>query len=322
MKFQTLHNSSATSLRRGGAPTYAASPHGRLVLLLGLAILTIACIGLVGCSEQRDASQMRDAQEQEALASDLPSPSDGMDYDPWESVNDKTFYFNFNVADHYAIKPAAKVWSRLPEQFRQSLANAFYNLDMPKRFVNKVLQGRLPGAGLELTRFVLNTTIGFAGFFDVASRLGIEKTDADTGETFALYGVGPGPYLVLPLMPPLDVRDAFGFAADSFMDPLSWFITPIGADFGRSAAKQINERANNMEMYDDVEDTSLDLYAAVRNGYLQRRRKFIEDAIRDRNRSWRRIYQPSEPKGQSPLGEDPKSTEQPPANDDVESSIK
>ena len=90
-----------------------------------------------------------------------------MDYDPWESINDKTFYFNFNLADHYAIKPAAKVWADvLPDKFRQSLANAFYNLDMPKRFVNKVLQGRLPSAGMELTRFVVNTTVGVAGLFD------------------------------------------------------------------------------------------------------------------------------------------------------------
>ena len=292
MQFQTLHNSSAISLRRGKATTHAASQYHRLVRMMGLAILSIVCVSLIGCSSQRDASQMPNVQEREALASDLPAPSDGMDYDPWESINDKTFYFNFNLADHYAIKPAAKVWSRLPEQFRQSLANAFYNLDMPKRFVNKVLQGRLPSAGLELARFVVNTTVGVAGLFDVASRLHIEKTDADTGETFALYGVGPGPYLVVPLLPPLDVRDAFGFAADSFMDPLSWFVTPIGADFGRSAAKQINERANNMQLYDDVEDSSLDLYAAVRNGYLQRRRKTIEDAIRDRDRAWGRISHP------------------------------
>jgi hypothetical protein len=131
MELQTLHNSPATPIRRGKAATYAASPHGRLVLMLGLAIVSIVCLSLIGCSGQRDA-QMRDAQQREALASDLPSPSDGMDYDPWEKINDKTFYFNFNLADHYAIKPAAKVWSRLPEQFRQGLANAFYNLDMPK----------------------------------------------------------------------------------------------------------------------------------------------------------------------------------------------
>jgi len=202
-------------------------------------------------------------------------------------------------AHRHLRQPAAEVWSRLPEQMRQSLANAFYNLAMPRRFVNKVLQLRLPGAGIELTRFVINTTAGVAGLFDVASRLGLEKSDADTGETFAVYGVKPGPYLVLPLLPPLTVRDTFGFAADSFMDPLSWFVTPIGADFGRAAAQRINERANNMKLYDDVEDTSIDLYAAVRNGYLQRRRKAIQDAIRDQDRTRESIFHSFEPQDQS-----------------------
>jgi len=309
MEFQRLHDTSEPMAGRGKSVPYTDSPHGRLVLLLGLAILSVVIISLVGCSAHREDSQIN-AQERAAIASDLPSPSGEMDYDPWGSFNDKTFYFNFDLADHYAIKPAAKVWSKtFPEQVRQSLANAFYNLDMPKRFVNKVLQGRLPSAGIELTRFVLNTTVGVVGLFDVASRVGLEKSDADTGETFALYGVKPGPYLVLPLLPPLDVRDAFGFAADSFMDPLSWFVTPIGADIGRSAAKQINERANNMKLYDDVEDSSLDLYAAVRNGYLQRRRKAIQDAILDRDRTWERITDPFERQQRSTLGEDAQSTE-------------
>jgi phospholipid-binding lipoprotein MlaA len=310
MEFQTLHSNSESLSGGGKSAIYAASSHGRLVLLLAFAIVSVLLISLVGCSRQRDPSQMRDAQEREALASDMPSASEGMDYDPWESFNDKTFYFNFNVADHYAIKPAAKVWAKtFPAQVRQSLANAFYNLAMPKRFVNKMLQGRLPAAGIELTRFVVNTTVGVAGLFDVASLVGLEKSDADTGETFALYGVGTGPYLVLPLLPPLDVRDAFGFAADSFMDPLSWFVTPIGADFGRAAASRINERADNMKLYDDVEDTSLDLYAAVRNGYLQRRRKAIQDAIIDRDRTWERITDPFEHHEKSTLGEDAQSTE-------------
>ncbi len=262
----------------------------RSLLPLAAAAALLASIVLVGCSSHSSA------RDEQAMASDMPSASEGIDYDPWESFNDKTFYFNFNVLDRYGMKPAAKVWSDVfPAQVRQSLANAFYNIAMPRRFVNKVLQGRFPGAGEELARFVLNTTVGFAGFFDVASRLGLDKSDADTGETFAVYGVKPGPYLVLPLLPPLDVRDAFGFAADSFMDPLSWFITPIAADFGRAAAQRINERADNMKLYDDVEDTSLDLYAAVRNGYLQRRRKFIDDAIRDRDRAWEKISDPFAP---------------------------
>jgi phospholipid-binding lipoprotein MlaA len=77
---------------------------------------------------------------------------------------------------------------------------------MPKRFVNKVMQGRLPGASVELMRFVLNTTVGFAGFFDVASRLGLEKSDADTGQTFGVWGLRPGPYLVLPQAQPCSSR--------------------------------------------------------------------------------------------------------------------
>jgi phospholipid-binding lipoprotein MlaA len=288
----------------------APSARGRSALLLGFAILSLLSLSLVGCS---DALRIRDAQDQRALASDVPSPLqtsdslEGMDYDPWESFNDKTFYFNFNVLDRYGMKPAAEVWSRIPEQVRESLANAFFNLAMPKRFVNKVLQGRLPGAGEELARFVLNTTVGVAGFFDVASRLGLDKSDADTGQTFAVYGAKPGPYLVLPLLPPLTVRDAFGFAADSFMDPLSYFVTPFAADFGRAAATRINERANNLKLYDDVEDSSLDLYAAVRNGYLQRRHKFIEDAIRDRDRTWESVSDSLHPESESTSESNPKS---------------
>ena len=271
----------------------------RSLLSIAIVLLLLASLGLTGCSTHRSA------RDEEAMASDSPSASEQMDYDPWESFNDKTFYFNFNLADHYAIKPAAKVWADvLPVKLRQSLANAFYNLAMPRRFVNKVLQGRLPSAGIELTRFVLNTTVGVAGLFDPASHLGLEKSDADTGETFAVYGVKTGPYLVLPLLPPLDVRDAVGFAADSFMDPLSWFITPLGADFGRAAAQRINERADNMKLYDDVEDTSLDLYAAVRNGYLQRRQKVIRDAILDRDRTWEKISDPFEHHEKSLLGGD------------------
>jgi len=271
----------------------------RSLLPIAIVLLLLASLGLTGCSTHRSA------RDEEAMASDSPSASEQMDYDPWESFNDKTFYFNFNLADHYAIKPAAKVWADvLPVKLRQSLANAFYNLAMPRRFVNKVLQGRLPSAGIELTRFVLNTTVGVAGLFDPASHLGLEKSDADTGETFAVYGVKTGPYLVLPLLPPLDVRDAVGFAADSFMDPLSWFITPLGADFGRAAAQRINERADNMKLYDDVEDTSLDLYAAVRNGYLQRRQKVIRDAILDRDRTWEKISDPFEHHEKSTLGMD------------------
>ena len=258
------------------------------LLPVGLALLCILVVS--GCSSQDNSSRRSySSSEKAALASDEPGrhETEGLDYDPWEQVNTQTFDFNFNVLDRYALKPAAKVWARaVPQSVRHGVANMFDNIAMPKRFINKLLQGRLPGAGEEIARFVVNTTAGVAGFFDVAAHMGLHKSDADTGQTLGTWGIKPGPYLVLPVLPPLDLRDAIGFAADSFMDPLSWFITPIGADIGRSAAYTINERANHMTEYDDVEDTSLDLYAAVRNGYLQRRQKSIQDAIRARDRDW------------------------------------
>jgi phospholipid-binding lipoprotein MlaA len=270
-------------------------PSTRDACCVAVILISLCVFGLFGCSLQKASSHgSYTGVEDAALASDvrtpirtLPGESQSIDYDPWESFNERTFAFNFDVLDRYALKPAAKVWSRaLPESVRHGLANAFDNLGMPRRFVNKVLQGRLPGAGEELARFVLNTTVGFAGFFDVSSRFGLKESDADTGQTLGVYGFKPGPYLVLPILPPLTVRDAIGYAADSFFDPLSYFVTPLLANIGRSAAYTINERANHMTEYDDVEDTSLDLYAAVRNGYLQRREKSIEDAARDRDRTW------------------------------------
>ena len=286
------------------------------LLMLGFALIALFGVSLPGCSSNRGDSQTSEERDRAAIiASDSPSPfhtadsSEKMDYDPWESFNAKTFSLNFNYIDHYGLKPAAKVWSEaFPQKVRHSLANAFYNLAMPVRFVNQVLQTRFPAAGEELARFVLNTTVGVVGLFDPASHLGLKKNQADSGETLALYGVKPGPYLVLPLLQPLTVRDAFGYAADSLMDPLSWFVTPIGADIGRSAAYQINERAENMTMYDDVEDTSLDLYAAVRNGYLQRRRKAIEDAIHDRDQTWRGLADHFEPQRKSILIDDQQSS--------------
>lgn len=275
--------------------------------MLAAVVVAISTLSLFGCSTHADSSRTAyTPAEEAALASDLPGPhraaleSEALDYDPWESFNERTFSFNFNVLDRYGLKPAAKIWSRaVPLAVRHGLANMFDNLAMPRRFVNKILQGRLPGAGEELARFVLNSTVGVAGFFDVAVRLGLHQSDADTGQTLGVYGIKPGPYLVLPVLPPLTARDAVGYAADSFMDPLSYFVSPILADIGRSAGYTINERANHMTEYNDVEDTSLDLYAAVRNGFLQRRQKSISDAIRDRDRDWGIIPKRSQGQGGS-----------------------
>lgn len=252
-------------------------------------LAAVASISPVGCTTQAERVEQSDLPSRQAALSDKPASAfripgrDDTDYDPWESFNQRAFWFNHDVLDHYALKPAATAWhDTIPHPVRHSLANSFDNLAMPKRVVNDMLQTRFSGAGREAARFLLNTTVGIAGLFDVATRLGLHKSDADTGQTLATYGVGPGPYLVVPLMPPMTVRDGIGMGVDSLLDPLSFFVTPFVANLGMAAGHTINERAENLELYQDAEDTALDLYAAVRNGYLQRRRKAIEDAISDR----------------------------------------
>src|SRR5438552_11549802 len=142
MRYRTLNHSVESPIHRATKKQSASSGRGRALLPLAITSVLLVSVSLPGCSAQKRPRSARD--EQAILASDSPSPlratdsSEGMDYDPWESFNEKTFSFNFNVLDRYALKPAAKVWAKaLPEPVRQSLANAFDNVAMPRRFVNK-----------------------------------------------------------------------------------------------------------------------------------------------------------------------------------------
>lgn len=199
------------------------------------------------------------------------------EYDPWEPYNEKMFFFNHDIFDRYLLKPAAKVWNAIvPDEVQQKLGNAIDNLGMPRRVVNNLLQAKFKGAGVEVTRFLINTTMGSAGLFDIAKNFGLEKRDEDTGQTLGFYGVGPGPYLILPILSPLTVRDAIGYAADVGLDPINYFI-PFGASVGRRAGDVVNYRSQNLEFFESVEESTIDLYSAVRNAYLQRRQKAIEE---------------------------------------------
>jgi phospholipid-binding lipoprotein MlaA len=193
------------------------------------------------------------------------------EWDPWEPFNEKTFGFNRQV-DRFLLKPVAKGYNAvLPGPIRQGIANMFDNLDVTRRLVNNVLQLKFEGAGQELARFAINSTVGVAGLFDVAGHLfDIAKSDRDTGQTLGVYGIGHGPYLVLPLLPPLTVRDFFGFVADEAMYPLSYFI-PTGAVIGMTATETISDRAATIDRFEGVEETVVDLYGSVRNAYFQRR---------------------------------------------------
>ncbi len=227
-----------------------------------------------------------------ALPDDLDETED---YDPWQPFNERMFWFNHSVLDRWLIKPVATGWDKIaPKVARKGLARALDNLDMPRRFVNNLLQARPIGAGRELGRFVVNTTVGVAGFFDVATKLDLEASDADTGQTLALYGVGAGPYLVLPKFPPLTVRDAIGRGVDGLLDPVGYFL-PFIANQVKSVVAAVNERSLNLQFFANVEDSVLDLYSAARNGYLQRRRVAVRRAIASRDQEWRWVFAPASP---------------------------
>jgi len=142
--------------------------------------------------------------------------------------------------------------------------------------VNNALQLKFAGAAKEAARFTSNIKIGIVGFFDVAKEgFGIEQSDQDMGLTFGVWGIGPGPFLVLPFLPPLTVRDGIGYAVDVAMTPYIYFI-PWYASIGSTATNMVNERSLNLDRFERVAESTVDLYGAVRNAYLQRRAAAIQ----------------------------------------------
>jgi len=243
---------------------------------MGALAVAVTIVGLVGASSAM-------AEDPQSTGEDAARQVEGAvmleteqveEYDPWEPYNEKIFDFNRNVFDRYVLKPVATTWDYLPDPVQESLGNAFDNIGMPRRLVNNLLQAKFKGAGTELARFGINTTVGIVGLFDVAKAYGLEKSDADTGQTLGIWGVGPGPYLILPLLPPLTARDAFGFVADTAMNPLNYFI-PLAASFGSRGGDTVNTRSQNLELFESVEESTVDLYSSVRNAYLQRRQRAI-----------------------------------------------
>jgi phospholipid-binding lipoprotein MlaA len=243
-------------LGRGAQPSYMVASVGPLVVAQG-------------------ASPMM----AQARAADPVVPSDGVleEYDPWEPFNEKMFTFNYN-ADKYVLKPVAKGYNFvMPDRLQQMIDSGFDNLNVVQRVVNNMLQWRPKGAGAELGRFLINSTLGIGGLFDIAKQeFGLQKTGADFGQTLGIWGVQPGPFLILPFMPPLTVRDGIGTAVDGAMDPLSYVLPFIWTRLGMKIGSTINDRSLNLDLFQGFEETTVDLYSAVRNGYLQRRENLIK----------------------------------------------
>jgi len=214
------------------------------------------------------------AQKAPTDTADLPEE----EYDPWEPFNEKMFDFNRGV-DRWVFKPAARAYMFvMPEPWQVLISNGFDNINFVPRFVNSLLQAKWGGAGRELARFLINSTAGIGGLFDPAKDFwGIQKSKEDFGQTLGVWGSGPGPYLVLPFMEPLTVRDGIGKFVDGFLDPLSYVLPFIWDRLAMKIGDALNERALNYDLFQGFEESVIDMYSAVRHGYLQRRQQLIRE---------------------------------------------
>lgn len=222
----------------------------------------------------------------ETGAEDWPSAEGGdayeaeYDNDPLELPNRFIFAFN-EMLDFAVFRPVAVTYRFLvPEPVRDSVRNFLRNLSTPVILANDLLQGEFGRAETTATRFAINSTAGLLGLFDVADDMGYAYHDEDFGQTLAVYGMGEGVYLVLPILGPSSIRDGVGLIVDSYLDPLTYVAENNDAEewlLVRRAVAGIDFRARNIETLDDLKRDSIDFYARIRSLYRQTRANEINN---------------------------------------------
>jgi phospholipid-binding lipoprotein MlaA len=199
--------------------------------------------------------------------------------DPFRGFNRRMFVFNDKLY-FWVLKPTAQGYKFIvrPEGVRKSIKRFFLNIAMPKRFLNCLFQLKFKGAGVEITRFVLNTTIGIAGFFDPGKGIfNLTRYDEDTGQTFGFYGMGPGFYFPLPFFGPSSGRDAFGLIFDLALDPITYIPgATLFTSMGATLFTSINNTSLKIGEYEDLKKAAIDPYISLRNAYFQNRESAIK----------------------------------------------
>lgn len=233
---------------------------------LGIVVAVITALLLGGCTTR-------------------PTDPEDLDYyletnDPLEPINRAIFQFN-EVADKIVLRPAAVGYRTVvPRGVRIGIRNFLDHLRSPLTILNAVLQGEGVQARDTFGRFLTNTILGLGGLVDVASDAGIPQHYEDFGQTLAVWGVEPGPYLMLPLLGPANFRDGLGYGIDGAVDPVGRYIS---AEYGlegvgvRYTLNAVDWRAANLQTMDELRNSSLDFYATVRSAYRQRRAHAIRN---------------------------------------------
>lgn len=200
------------------------------------------------------------------------------EHDPFESYNRAMYKFN-DAADKAVFKPVAETYKEyVPDPVQTGVSNFFGNLGDVVTLFNDLLQGKFTQAASDFSRIVWNTTLGLFGLFDVASHMELPKHDEDFGQTLAVWGVGDGPYLVLPFLGPSTIRDTGGLAVDLYSHPLSYpIIDDNEANLAAIGLAFIDQRVALLSASKVLDEAAIDPYIFMREAYLQLRRNKIYD---------------------------------------------
>jgi phospholipid-binding lipoprotein MlaA len=209
--------------------------------------------------------------------------------DPFEGLNRMVFDANQSV-DPWVVEPVVHAYDAVvPDAVQRAVVRILTNLDSPSVFVNDLLQLDPVGCTVTATRFVINTTVGMLGIFDPATEMGLEGHDTDFGQTLAFVGVPSGPYLILFLIGPTTARDGIGYVVDFFFRPTTYVLTPAAQVLFtgvREGSTGISKRDQQEEALRQLEASSMDFYAALRNGFYQNRTGAIEARRRGRSENY------------------------------------
>lgn len=239
-------------------------------LILRLTLPLLACLMMGACAARPPATDLNAVAAYEEAN------------DPLEPFN-RAMFRTDQALDRTLVRPVVKGYRAVvPEGGRKSVGNFLRNLRSPITFVHDVLQAEPQRAGTTFARFVVNSFVGVLGLFDVGSEIGLPYHSEDFGQTLAVWGVGDGPYVYVPLLGPSTVRDGTGFGVDAFfVDPLAWYSRGNGAErwiqwavFGTLV---INTKDETMDVLDELKASSIDYYAALRSAYRQIRASEIRN---------------------------------------------
>lgn len=250
-----------------------------LILILGLPLAGL-------CEDETDPviTETTDDTSLDVYNDEFPFPDDEFEEilidDPLEPLNRGIFWVNDKLY-FYLLKPVARAYRYVPEPWRISVKHFFTNLAAPGRIINAGLQGKFGDAGNELTRFVTNTTLGIGGLFDTSrEHFAINMKDEDTGQTLGHYGIGTGPYLVLPFLGSSNLRDAIGLLGDTRLD-ISYYLwakDKSNYDYISSrVANAINTLSLDKDTYEGIKQDALDPYLYMRDAYTQYRKNKVKE---------------------------------------------